>query len=141
MIHKIFLEDVFLKAPHQHIALAIDKNGKTTKGLQAQIEKLYPHFRHIGRQTLGRTVQFSIGSQTFHAMVCRIKNRPLRGEAIKKCMEKIQVKNGEKIAVILMSQQHIGTDTAALHASETLVDVYNLHLSPESIWSRLKHAS
>ncbi len=140
MIQKVLNEDIF-DTPHSHIAFAINTEGINDSGFAGEVfSRFAPELVYTGPRKLGEVVSITSGDKTFHGMVCHSLDRGWgdnSSEVIISCLEKIETKNNEPIAVVLMGVNSGGdviANAKAIHKANKTIVLYSLEYGQEAIF-------
>lgn len=103
--------DIFA-APQKHIAFAVNTEGYNDAGFAGQVSsRIWPKLASTGGNNLGDVLTHKNGSKTYHALVCHSLESGGWDETpriARECLDKLDVPEGEEIAVVLMGSGPIG---------------------------------
>lgn len=103
--------DIF-EASQKHIAFAVNTEGYNEAGFAGQVSsRIWPKLTNTGGNELGEVLTHKNSSKTYHALVCHSlepggwNDTP---RVVRECLDKIDVPDGEEIAVVLMGSGPVG---------------------------------
>ena len=108
--------DVF-SASQKHIAFAVNTEGYNDAGFAGQVSsRIWPKLASTGGNELGEVLTHKNGSKTYHALVCHSLESGGWNDTprvARECLDKIDVPDGEEIAVVLMGSGPVGLTQGA----------------------------
>lgn len=103
--------DIFA-APQKHIAFAVNTQGYNDSGFAGQVSsRIWPELANTGGNGLGDVLIHRSGDKTYYALVCHSLDSGGWNETsrvARECLNKIDVSDGEEIAVVLMGSGPVG---------------------------------
>lgn len=103
--------DVF-QSPNKHIAFAVNTEGYNDAGFAGAVSSRYwPELANTGATKLGDVISKNGKGKTFHALVCHSLGGDgwkKTAETVTKCLDSLDVPDGETIAIVLMGAGMVG---------------------------------
>ncbi len=104
--------DVF-QTPYKHIVFAVNTEGYNDAGFAGAVSSRYwPELANTGKKQLGDVLMYTVGDKTFHAIVCHVLNAKegwyYTPVIVEKCLDQLDVPDGETIAIVLMGAGVVG---------------------------------
>ena len=103
--------DIFAES-QKHVAFAVNTEGYNGAGFAGQVSsRIWPKLAKTGGNKLGDVLTYKNGNKTYHALVCHSLEEGGWNETprvARECLDKIDVPEGEEIAVVLMGSGPVG---------------------------------